>query len=83
MTAQLDLLSYQPTPQPAATKPVAADVREVYRLLHNALDALDAALEAIRSAQDLAIASLEKPESRISYAIQDIWDAIYQEKELY
>ena len=83
MPAQLDLLSYHPSPSPAATQPITADVREVHRFLHSALDALDIALEALRSAQDLAIASLEKPESRISYAIQDIWEAIYQEKELY
>jgi hypothetical protein len=90
MTHQLDLFSYRPPTEedphgkdtPAAIRERTKNTMQLNKLFFVAIDNLEIALDAIRQAQDLACSDLERPESRISHAIYEIWDALEAEQQL-
>jgi hypothetical protein len=89
MTTQLDLLTFrQPAEaQPAPPAPTARDryeaIKQTNRLLYLAIDQLELALDALRQAEDVVLSNIEKPQRRITNAIQDLWTTLDREQSLY
>ena len=95
MTTQLDLFCQQKplsNRQPAAISAAtpAAEARDRYeaikqtnRLLYLAIDQLELALDALRQAEDVVLSNIEKPQRRITHAIQDLWTTLENEQTLY
>jgi hypothetical protein len=86
MTTQLDLLTFR---QPAEAQPEAEAraqyeaIKQTNRLLYLAIDQLELALDALRQAEDVVLSNIEKPQRRITNAIQDLWTTLENEQTLY
>jgi hypothetical protein len=86
MTTQLDLLTFR---QPAEAQPEAEAraqyeaIKQTNRLLYLAIDQLELALDALRQAEDVVLSNVEKPQRRITNAIQDLWTTLDREQSLY
>ena len=84
MTTQLDLLTYQPASQPTPEARARYEaIKQTNRLLYLAIDQLELALDALRQAEDVVLSNIEKPQRRITNAIQDLWTTLENEQTLY
>jgi hypothetical protein len=91
MTTQLDLFcqqkplsNHQPADQPTSEARARYEaIKQTNRLLYLAIDQLELALDALRQAEDVVLSNIEKPQRRITNAIQDLWTTLENEQTLY